>query len=77
MILVVVILYSSLDAYNRNNPSIVTESGFEVPKRPLVKVNRVFTRNLSGPGTIEHIVNNEGPLVNSEEKGPQYLNSYL
>jgi len=64
-------------AYNRNNPSIVTESGFEVPKRPLVKVNRVFTRNLSGPGTIEHIVNNEGPLVNSEEKGPQYLNSYL
>ena len=55
MILVVVILYSSSDAYNRNNPAIVTESGFEVPKRSLVKVNRVFTRNLSGPLSLIHI----------------------
>ncbi|MFC3688560.1 adenylyl cyclase [Aquipuribacter hungaricus] len=50
-------------AFNRNNPSIVTANGYEVPETPLVVLNHVMTKNLSGPGIIESIVNGVGDRV--------------
>ncbi len=49
--------------YNRNNPEIVTENGYEVPKRPGVVLTHIMTKNLSGPGTIKHVVNGVGGAV--------------
>lgn len=50
-------------AFNRNNPSIVTENGYEVPETPGVVLNHVMTKNLSGPGTINAVVNGVGDTV--------------
>jgi hypothetical protein len=47
-------------AFNENNPSIHTASGFEVPDTPGVQLHHVFTICLSGPGTIDHVVNGTG-----------------
>jgi len=64
-------------SYNRNNPSIVTESGFDLPRNaPGVEAHRLYTRNLSGPGTIRHIINDQGPAVTDADKGPYYILSY-
>ncbi len=49
--------------FNRNNPDIVTENGYEVPVKPGVQLNHIMTNNLSGPGTINHIVNGCGPTL--------------
>ena len=49
--------------FNRNNPDIVTENGYEVPVTPGVQLNHIMTNNLSGPGTINHIVNGCGPTL--------------
>ncbi|MFC6287431.1 hypothetical protein ACFP3Q_12050 [Nocardioides sp. GCM10027113] len=49
--------------YNRNNPDIVTENGYLVPRRPGVRLEHVMTKNLSGPGTIRHVVNGVGATV--------------
>lgn len=49
--------------YNRNNPAIVTENGYEVPVTPGVRLNHIMTKNLSGPGVMNHIVNGCGPGV--------------
>lgn len=49
--------------FNRNNPSIVTENGYDVPDAPGVVLTHVMTKNLSGPGTIEHVVNGVGGSV--------------
>ena len=49
--------------FNRNNPDIVTENGYEVPVTSGVELNRVMTKNLSGPGTINHVVNGVGDTV--------------
>jgi hypothetical protein len=58
--------------YNRNNPDIVTTNAFEVPQSEGVQLQRVFTRNLSGPGTIVSIVNGMGESVTNQTKGPHY-----
>jgi hypothetical protein len=50
-------------AFNRNNPAIVTENGYEVPETPGVVLNHIMTKNLSGPGIINHIVNGVGDRV--------------
>lgn len=50
-------------AFNRNNPQIVTENGYEVPDAPGVTLNHVMTKNLSGPGIIRHVVNGVGETV--------------
>lgn len=47
-------------AYNRNNPSIHTANGFEAPAVPGVLLHHIFTLCLSGPGTIDHVVNGIG-----------------
>ena len=49
--------------FNRNDPSIVTENGYEVPDTPGVVLTHVMTKNLSGPGTINSVVNGKGDKV--------------
>jgi hypothetical protein len=50
-------------AFNRNDPSIVTENGYEVPDTPGVVLTHAMTKNLSGPGTINSVVNGFGDKV--------------
>lgn len=59
--------------YNRNDPSIVTERGFEVPEVPGVRLHHLLTVNL-GDGTIRHVVNDVGDQVDSGAVGtPAYV----
>ncbi|GAB3018411.1 hypothetical protein GCM10011376_00630 [Nocardioides flavus (ex Wang et al. 2016)] len=59
--------------YNRNDPSITTESGFEVPERDGVRLHHVMTVNLEA-GSIEHVVNDTGARVDSDAPGvPSYV----
>ena len=57
--------------FNRNNPEIVPENGCEVPETPGVTLTQVMTKNLSGPGTIEHVVNGVGDAVASSTGGSE------
>lgn len=62
--------------YNRNNPQIVTASGFSVPDRPGVRLHHVMTVNL-GAGTIQHVVNGTGTQADDTNTGtPQFLVDY-
>lgn len=62
--------------YNRNNPDVITTNAFEAPQREGVSMNRIFTRNLSGPGTILNIINGVGETVTDANKGPFYIVKY-
>ena len=63
--------------YNRNNPAIVTESGFEVPTTPGVRLTHLLTVNLDFAGTIRHVVNDVGGQVDSSNTGkPAYVTTY-
>ncbi len=57
--------------FNRNDPDIVTDNGYEVPETPGVKLNHVMTKNLSGPGTISAVVNGVGDAVASSTVGSE------
>jgi hypothetical protein len=62
--------------FNRNNPSIHTENGFEVPDTPGVKLHHVMTVNL-GAGTIDHVVNGVGDAADTTRIGaPVYIVDY-
>lgn len=62
--------------YNRNDPSITTENGFEVPERAGVRLHHVMTVNLDA-GSIEHVVNGVGARVDSSAPGvPSYVVDY-
>ncbi|PNY82499.1 glycosyl hydrolase family 28-related protein [Deinococcus koreensis] len=62
--------------FNQNNPSIVTENGFEVPRTPGVRLRHIMTVNLSA-GTIKHVVNGVGAAVDTSRVGqPEYVVSY-
>ena len=62
--------------FNQNNPSIVTENGFEVPRRPGVRLHHIMTVNLSA-GTIEHVVNGVGGQADTTRIGvPQFVTDY-
>jgi hypothetical protein len=62
--------------YNRNNPDIVTEHGFQVPEAPGVRLHHLLTVNL-GAGTIRHVVNDTGGQVDVSAIGvPQYVTEY-
>ena len=62
--------------YNRNNPEIVTEHGFQVPQRPGVRLHHLLTVNL-GAGTIRHVVNDVGSQVDDSNTGtPAYVTEY-
>ena len=62
--------------FNQNNPSIITENGFEVPQRPGVKLTHIMTVNLSA-GTVRHVVNGVGAQVDNSNTGtPSYITTY-
>ncbi|HET6665261.1 MAG TPA: coagulation factor 5/8 type domain-containing protein, partial [Acidimicrobiales bacterium] len=59
--------------FNRNNPSIHTENGFEVPNTPGVMLHHIMTVNL-GAGTIDHVVNGVGDAADTTRVGaPVYV----
>ena len=59
--------------FNRNDPSIVTENGFEVPETPGVQLHHLLTVNL-GAGTMRHVVNDIGAQVDNSTTGtPAYV----
>jgi hypothetical protein len=47
------------------NPSIHVSHAFEVPVTPGVQMHDLLTINLSGPGTIDHVINDTGDPVSS------------
>jgi hypothetical protein len=62
--------------FNRNNPSIHTENGFEVPENPGVQLHHIMTVNLSA-GTIDHVVNGVGGPADVTKIGvPVYVVDY-
>jgi hypothetical protein len=62
--------------FNRNNPAIHTENGFEVPETPGVHLHHVMTVNLSA-GTIDHVVNGVGGPADVTRIGaPVYVVDY-
>lgn len=62
--------------FNQNNPAIVTERGFEVPRTPGVSLHHLLTVNL-GAGTIRHVVNDVGEQVDNSRTGlPAYVVDY-
>jgi hypothetical protein len=62
--------------FNRNNPSIHTENGFEVPDTQGVRLHHIMTVNL-GAGTIDHVVNGVGEAADTTRVGaPVYVLDY-
>jgi len=62
--------------FNRSDPSIHTENGFEVPQRPGVRLHHVMTVNL-GAGTIDHVVNGVGEAADTTRIGqPVHITDY-
>ena len=62
--------------FNRNNPAIHTENGFEVPETPGVRLHHIMTVNLSA-GTIDHVVNGVGGPADTTRIGaPVYVVDY-
>ena len=62
--------------FNRNNPSIHTENGFEVPETSGVQLHHIMTVNLSA-GTIDHVVNGIGDPADTTRIGaPVYIVDY-
>ncbi len=47
------------------NPDIHVSHAFEVPHTPGVQMHDLLTINLSGPGTIDHVINDTGGPVSS------------
>jgi hypothetical protein len=69
-------LIGGVSVYNRNDPSIHTENGFEVPQRPGVRLHHVMTVNL-GAGIIDHVVNGVGDPADTTRIGaPVYVVDY-
>jgi hypothetical protein len=62
--------------FNRNDPTIHTENGFEVPERPGVRLHHIMTVNLSA-GIIDHVVNGLGEAADTTRIGaPVYVTRY-
>ena len=62
--------------FNRNDPSIHTENGFEVPQTPGVQLHHIMTVNLAA-GTIDHVVNGVGGPADTTKIGvPVYITDY-
>jgi hypothetical protein len=70
--------------FNRNDPTIVTENGYEVPDGPGIRIRNVMTKNLSGPGIINAVINGVGDTVDGipvpgdpdNYEDPAYVVSY-
>ncbi|HVQ95770.1 MAG TPA: hypothetical protein VMU51_32395 [Mycobacteriales bacterium] len=54
--------------FNRNDPTIHTENGFEAPGSPGVRLHHIMTVNLSA-GTIDHVVNGVGGPADTSRIG--------
>jgi len=50
------------------NPNIHVSRAFEVPVTPGVQMHDLLTINLSGPGTIDHVINDTGGPVSSANR---------
>src|SRR4051794_27856588 len=50
------------------NPDIHVSHAFEVPVTPGVRMHDLLTINLSGPGTIDHVINDTGGPVSSANR---------
>ena len=62
--------------FNRNDPTIHTENGFEVPQRAGVRLHHIMTVNLNA-GTIDHVVNGVGEAADTTKVGvPVYVVDY-
>jgi len=62
--------------FNRNDPSIHTENGFEVPNTPGVQLHHIMTVNLSA-GIIDHVVNGVGGPADTTRIGqPVFIIDY-
>jgi len=62
--------------FNRNDPSIHTENGFEVPETPGVQLHHVMTVDLRA-GTIDHVVNGVGDAADVTRIGsPGFVTDY-
>ncbi|GAA1768682.1 adenylyl cyclase [Agromyces humatus] len=62
--------------FNQNNPSIVTENGFEAPDGEGISLHHIMTVNLSA-GTILHVVNGIGGTADTSVIGvPQFITHY-
>ncbi len=51
--------------FTEANPDIHVSHAFEVPNKPGVQMHDLLTINLSGPGTIDHVINDTGGPVSS------------
>jgi len=54
--------------YTPVNPDIVVTSAFEAPVTPGVRFTSLLTINLSGPGTILHVINDTGAAVDTNHR---------
>lgn len=62
--------------FNQNNPSIVTENGFEAPEGEGISLHHIMTVNLSA-GVINHVVNGVGGTADTTVIGvPQYITQF-
>jgi hypothetical protein len=62
--------------FNQNNPAIHTSNGFEVPRRPGVRLHHIMTVNLSA-GVIDHVVNGVGAAADTTKIGqPVFITDY-
>ena len=62
--------------YNNVDPTIHATRGFEVPVTPGVKLHSLLTVNL-GAGTLDHVINDTGAPVTTEEVGkPSYVANF-
>ena len=63
-------------AFNQNNPSILTENGFESPEGEGISLHHIMTVNLSA-GTILHVVNGIGEAADTTKIGvPVYITQF-
>jgi hypothetical protein len=59
------------------NPDIHVSHAFEVPNTPGVQMHDLLTINLSGPGTIDHVINDTGgPVSSANEDTASQVVSY-
>jgi hypothetical protein len=63
--------------YTPVDPSIHVSQAFEVPDTPGVRMNDLLTINLSGPGTIDSVINGVGgPVSSANEDVASQVASY-
>lgn len=58
------------------DPSIVVDSGFQVPVKPGVRFHNILTVSLGGNGVIAHVINDAGGVAQGTATIPAYLASY-